>query len=254
MKEIENRSEQSTVAIYAKSYVVEPAEGNGQQELPLPLLAKRILEVATLHAESWGVGYSTLIKNRQVWVLSRLAIEMSRYPRINERYTLETWIEGYNKHFSARNFAISDEGGKPCGYARTIWSVIDLNTRLSVDIGQFKHISRNILDKPCPIEKQSRVRDVHDENPVIYHVAYNDIDLNRHVNSVKYIEHALDLFPFERYDRQRIHRFEIGYANEARHDATLRLCKEEVSIDNFALEIRDNEKIYCKGRIIFENR
>ena len=115
MKEIENRSEQPTVALYAKSYVVEPAEGNGQQELPLPLLAKRILEVATLHAESWGVGYSTLIKNRQVWVLSRLAIEMSRYPRINEHYTLETWIVGYNKHFSARNFPLSDEGGNPCG-------------------------------------------------------------------------------------------------------------------------------------------
>ena len=254
MKETEEYPEQPAEAIYAKSYTVEPAEGNGQQELPLPLLAKRILEVATLHAESWGVGYSTLIKSGQVWVLSRLAIEMTRYPRINERYTLETWIEGYNKHFSSRNFAISGEDGSPCGYARTIWSVIDLNTRSSVDISQFEYIARNISDKPCPIEKQSRVRDVHDETPIIYRVAYNDIDFNRHVNSVKYIEHALDLFPFERYDRQRIHRFEIGYANEARYDVTLQLHKEEESSDNFALEIRDDEKIYCKGRIIFENR
>ncbi|HIX27594.1 MAG TPA: acyl-[acyl-carrier-protein] thioesterase [Candidatus Barnesiella excrementigallinarum] len=245
---------QSTVAIYAKSYTVEPAEGNGQQELPLPLLAKRILEVATLHAESWGVGYRTLIKSGQVWVLSRLAVEMNRYPRINEHYTLETWIEGYNKHFSSRNFAISGEDGTPCGYARTIWSVIDLNTRSSVDISQFEYIARNISDKPCPIEKQSRVRDVHDESPAVYHVAYNDIDLNRHVNSVKYIEHLLDLFPFEQYDRQRVRRFEIGYAHEARYDAILQLLKEEESPDNFALEIRDNEKIYCKGRIIFENR
>lgn len=99
MKEKEEQSKRQTEPVYSKTYTVEPAEGNGQQELPLTLLAKRILEVATLHAESWGVGYSTLIKNRQVWVLSRLTVEMYRYPLINEHYTLQTWIEGYNKHF-----------------------------------------------------------------------------------------------------------------------------------------------------------
>ena len=215
---------------------------------------KRQLEVATLHAESWGVGYSTLIKNRQVWVLSRLTVEMYRYPLINEHYTLQTWIEGYNKHFSSRNFAILGEDGSPCGYARTIWVVIDLDSRTSVDISQFEYIAENISDKACPIEKQSRVRDVHDENAVIYPVTYNDIDLNRHVNSVKYIEHELDLFPFERYDKQRIRRFEISYANEARYGSTLQLLKEEEAPDYFTLEIRDDQTVYCKGRIIFENR
>ena len=92
MKEKEEQSKRQTKPVYSKTYTVEPAEGNGQQELPLTLLAKRILEVATLHAESWGVGYSTLIKNRQVWVLSRLTVEMYRYPLINEHYTLQTWI------------------------------------------------------------------------------------------------------------------------------------------------------------------
>ena len=110
MKEKEEQSKRQTEPVYSKTYTVEPAEGNGQQELPLTLLAKRILEVATLHAESWGVGYSTLIKNRQVWVLSRLTVEMYRYPLINEHYTLQTWIEGYNKHFSSRNFAILGRG------------------------------------------------------------------------------------------------------------------------------------------------
>lgn len=254
MKGSQELTEPQSESVYARSYTVEPAEGNAQQELPLPLLAKRILEVATLHAESWGVGYSTLIKNRQVWVLSRLSIEMTRYPLINEPYTLETWIEGYNKHFSSRNFAICGADGTSCGYARTIWVVIDLDTRASVDIGQFEYIARNIADRPCPIDRQSRVRDVHDDSPATHLVSYSDIDLNRHVNSVRYIEHLLDLFPLERYDRQRIHRFEISYANEARYGTPLQLLKEEEATDNFALEVRDTQTIYCKGRIIFRNR
>lgn len=254
MKENQELPDSRTEAVYAHSYTVEPAEGNAQQELPLPLLAKRILEVATLHAESWGVGYSTLIKDKQMWVLSRLSIEMTRYPLINEHYTLETWIEGYNKHFSSRNFAICGENGISCGYARTIWVVIDLDTRTSVDIGQFEYIARNVSDRPCPIARQSRVRDVHDDQPHTHRANYIDIDLNRHVNSVKYIEHLLNLFPLDRYDRQRIHRFEISYANEAQYGTPLQLLKEEEAPDNFALEVRDDQTIYCKGRIIFRDR
>ena len=158
------------------------------------------------------------------------------------------------KHGSKGITSIFHRETSPYWDARTIWVVIDLDSRTSVDISQFEYIAENISDKACPIEKQSRVRDVHDENAVIYPVTYNDIDLNRHVNSVKYIEHELDLFPFERYDKQRIRRFEISYANEARYGSTLQLLKEEEAPDHFTLEIRDDQTVYCKGRIIFENR
>ena len=116
-------NEQKKIAAYI--YDLEPAEGNAQQEIPLTLLVKRILETATYHAENWGVGYSTLIKENRAWVLARLAIEMSSYPGIYDKYKIETWIESYNKHFSARNFCFSSPDGKLYGYARSIWSVID---------------------------------------------------------------------------------------------------------------------------------
>ncbi len=240
--------------VYSMTFTTAPSEGNGQQEIPFTLLTKRILEAATRHAESWNVGYSTLIRNGQAWVLSRLTIEMYRYPLINEVCTIQTWIEGYNKLFSARDFAILDGEGKPCGYARSIWVVIDLETRSSVDISKFDHMNELISDQECPIDKQSRVRTVNDPHPVICPVLYSDIDLNRHVNSVKYIEHLLDLFPFEQYDTHYIRRFEISYANEARYGSTLQLLKEEEMPNNYILEVREPEISFCKGRILFESR
>ena len=63
------KMELQKVASY--TYAVEPAEVNAQGELPLTVLAQRILETATFHAESWAVGYSTLIQNNQAWVLAR---------------------------------------------------------------------------------------------------------------------------------------------------------------------------------------
>lgn len=246
-------TEQKKIATY--TYDLEPAEGNGQEEIPLTLLTKRILETATYHAESWGVGYSSLIKENQAWVLARLAIEMTSYPGIYDKYTVETWIEGYNKHFSSRNFCFSGPDGKIFGYARSIWSVIDIQSRTSVDITTFRHIEHNVSDKECPILPQSKIKPVTDKNPVIYPVRYSDIDVNRHVNSVKYIEHMLDNFPMEIYDKQMIHRFEINYINEARYGSNLNFYREQLSENNYAMEIRnENGEPVCRGKIVFTER
>lgn len=55
---------------------------------------------------------------------------------------------------------------------------------------------------------------------------YHDIDINGHVNSVKYIEHVLDLWPLDWYRTHRIHRFEIAYVAEAHEGDLLSFYKE----------------------------
>ena len=142
--------------VFSKTYYLAAGECNPQGELPLTLLMTRIIEVATLHANSWGVGYARLIQDNQVWVLSRVSIEMTVYPKVNENYSITTWIEDYNRHFSQRNMRIDDAEGNPLGYVRTIWMVIDMNTRASVDISQLGYIRENVSDLLCPIEPISR--------------------------------------------------------------------------------------------------
>ena len=44
---------------------------------------------------------------------------------------------------------------------------------------------------------------------------YSDIDVNGHINSVKYIDHMMDIFPLEWYSEHTIHRFEVAYVAEA---------------------------------------
>ena len=73
-----------------------------------------------------------------------------------QHYSLSTWIESYNRHFSERNFEITDSEGNPIGYARTIWVVIDLSTRESQDISALQYIRENVSDKICPIDKLSK--------------------------------------------------------------------------------------------------
>ena len=50
---------------------------------------------------------------------------------------------------------------------------------------------------------------------------YSDIDINGHVNSIKYIEHILDLFPIEYYKKYRIKKFDIAYIMESHNNDKL---------------------------------
>ncbi len=206
--------------VFSKTYYLAAGECNPQGELPLTLLMTRIIEVATLHANSWGVGYARLIQENQVWVLSRVTIEMMAYPRVNENYRLTTWIEDYNRHFSQRNMRIDDAEGNPLGYVRTIWMVIDMNTRASVDISQLAYIRENVSDLQCPIEPMSRLHPIQDGRAINYTFGYMDCDFNRHVNTVRYLSHLMNLFDMDRYDHNYISRMEISFVKETRYGET----------------------------------
>lgn len=236
-------------------YYVDPPQSNGQGEVPLTLLVRWLLDSATCHAEQLDIGYSTLIRSNKVWVLARLAVEMTSYPKIREHVKVETWVEDVNKHFSTRNFCFSGDNGVVYGYARTVWSVIDLDSRTSVDLTSFNYFGQYSDSRECPIERPAKIRPVESEHPVSYRVKQSDIDLNRHVNSVKYIEHVLDIFPLQVYDENMISRFEINYISEARFGEELFLhCVKNDKEEN-VFEIKNNESgTLCRGKVILLHR
>lgn len=208
---------------YTREYALSAALCNAQGELAPAQLVQEILEVATEHADALGVGFDRLAEDGNLWVLSRIAIEMNRYPRLHERYALTTWIEDYNRHFSERNFEItSADGGETLGYARTIWVAINIDTRRPADLTSIEHLRGTVSDRPCPIDKQGKIRPV--AEPQIrntYTFRVSDIDVNRHVNSARYVEIILNQLGLEEYDLCLLTRFEIEYRREAHYGDTV---------------------------------
>lgn len=245
---------------YKHEFFLTAGECTPQKEMPLPLLVSRLIEVATEHANIWGVGYANIIEDNQAWVLSRVTIEMEDFPRVNEHYTIQTWVEGYTRFYSQRNFEFLDEHGKVLGYARTIWLVIDLSAREMMDISKFSYIISNIYDKECPIEPQSRLRTVeHDNARVAKHTfQYSETDINRHVNSVRYVEQLLNQWSIEHYERNRVKRFEIAYMKECLGGLTYDIAVNEEDVTDAKLEISHmvdgKQEVNCRARFIFEER
>ena len=240
---------------YTAIFVLTAAEENPHMEMSLTVLINRIIEVATGHANPWGVGYDYLVKQHQAWVLSRITVETTRRPRINERYSITTWIEGYNRHFSERNMCIMAENGEVLGYVRTIWMVIDSINRTLVDITKLQYIRENISDRPCPIAKQGAMRAVADGISRDYRFQYTDLDFNQHVNTVRYVELLMNQCDISHWINRRLARFEIAFAKECTYNQEVRLALCDTDGD-IRIDILDaaTAAAHCKAHFFFAEK
>lgn len=224
--------------------------------LTLNVLGNHLLNCAGLHASERGFGMSVINEINYTWVLSRLVIEMERFPVENEKFTISTWVERVYRLFTDRNYAIKAEDGKVLGYARSVWAMINMNDRKPVDLESVygEALTRYVCNnEPCPIAGPSRDRfKAKDEIGEGYVARYSDIDINGHVNSIKYIEHILDLFSLEVYDNYMVKRLEIAYSSEGHYGEKLHFFKSNIRENEYAIVVKnDNGEILCRSIVRF---
>ncbi len=202
---------------YTANYFLTAGECSPEGTIPVTLLANRIIETATLHANMLGVGYERLLEDGTAWVLSRLSIEMHEWPEVNRPYSLTTWVEGYNRHFSERDFEIRDPEGRVLGYARSVWMTINIRTRQGGQLNGLEKLGEVVSDRPCPIGKCPKLTavDVARAKSGFYTFRYTDCDFNRHVNTVRYMELLLNQWDLDFHDSHRLRRFDIAFMRES---------------------------------------
>lgn len=242
---------------------VEPFHCDFAQRLFLGQLGNHLLNAADFHSGEHDFGVVYLGKMNYTWVISRLAIQMSEMPREYEKFTIETWIENVYRYFTNRDFAMEGVDGKVYGYGRSVWAMIDKESRLPVDLLSVRDgsIQEYVMpEKQVPIDKPSRVKMGDHAVEVGSVVAkYCDLDINGHVNSIKYIEHVLDLFPKELYEKKHIERFEIAYVAESHYGDTLTFFLEEADVDTYHIAIKKSDSEHsemievCRSKVKFVN-
>ena len=225
-------------------------------------LGNHMLNAADFHSTDRGFGMKYLLTIQRSWVLSRLAIEMEDMPLMYTKFNVETWVESAMRYFTSRNFRVVGEDGKVYGYGRSIWAMIDTESRQPTDIFAIDNGAINnwiVKDKECPIDKGGRVKMTDNAEFVrIIDTHYNDIDINGHINSVKYIEHVLDLWNLDWYREHRIRRFEIAYVAEAHQGDKLSFYRESEADNEYCVRIvktsdETAEPVeVCRSKVVFE--
>lgn len=243
-------------------FMAEPFHCDFTKHLFIGHLGNNLLNAADFHSNDRGYGVNYLNTINKTWVLSRLAIELDETPAIYNKFIIETWVDSVMRYFTNRNFKITNENGHIYGYGKSIWAMIDTETREPVDIMKVDNetISKYIeTNYDNPIKKSSRVKldsNLILQKSIIAH--YNDVDINGHVNSIKYIEHILDIFPLEWYKQHSIQKFDIAYIVESHYGETLNFYTDkEIEPINKEVAIQitksslEGETEVCRCKIIF---
>ena len=224
-------------------------------------LGNHLINAADFHSNDRGFGMLYLNTIHKTWVLSRLSIELEEMPPAYTKFNVETWVESAMRFFTNRNFRISasptpspspvGRGESPTpnpspagrgeervfGYGRSVWAMIDTETRQPADLlainegalTDYVAAGEEYIPE-CPIAKPSRVKMTDQAELMrVVPVAYSDIDMNGHVNSIKYIEHALDLWDMAWYQQHRLRRLDIAYVSESHLGDELCLYVETVT-------------------------
>jgi acyl-ACP thioesterase len=161
------------------------------------------------------------------------------------------------RYFTSRNFAVIGEDGKTYGFGRSIWAMIDTESRQPTDILTIHDGAINQWiekDKECPIDKGGRVK-MSDNAQLVRTIDtyYNDVDINGHINSVKYIEHVLDLWTLDWYRTHQIKRFEIAYVAEAHAGDQLSFYQEQTGEMEYCVRIvRTDGTECCRSKVVFK--
>ena len=227
--------------------VVEPFQEDINGRLSWANLGNLILRVASLHAEAHGFGYTYMQTHQRGWVLSRLVLELDAMPVTAERFDITTWVSRIFRQFTDRNFSITGSDGRVFGHGISTWALIDYATRQPVNLESLPEggFHSAMLDEVPPIATYGRARCKSTEPAGERDCHFSDLDTNGHVNSIRYIDMALDLFPLEWHRAHSLHCIELAYGLEGHDGDHLQLFKEELGPTaegtddhRFAVEIR----------------
>lgn len=197
--------------LFEETFTIRSSEVAPDRHITLQSVCNLLQEVAGNHALKLNFDISHLMDQNMTWVLHRLHVVMDRFPKWREDITIKTWPSGGDTLRAYRDFIILDSDGNRIGKSLSYWLILNLETRKPIripesilnmapdDVDHVLDIRRERLSPPEKVNSRKQFK-----------VRRSDLDLNNHVNNVKYIEWALENIPMDK----RIYEIDIEFHAE----------------------------------------
>ena len=210
-----------------------------------------MLNVAGTDADSKGFGVASLQDNKYTWVLSRLGVEIYRQAEQYSNIVIDTWVNEFNRLSSTRNFRMrQDDEVLAAGVSQ--WCVLDMESRQVVDLSIMKERHDEVMvDAPSPISAPARLRPAEYTASSEYTVAYSDIDFNRHMNTLRYVDMIFDAISLDVIENNCGMRIDFNFIAEARYGERLTIAHSHEG-NTWLFEISSSEKTLCRAKVEFK--
>lgn len=201
-------------------YVIRTDETDEDHRVEVSALVSYLQDAAAHHARELDVSVDDLRNHGRAWVLARLQLEVSNYPRWGDEVTVRTWPAGVGRLFALRDYQVIDSDGVELAAARSAWFMINIESRRPARLPEeFSRIVGRVADDTVPRiafdwAELDLARAEHADVAQIQ-VRHSDTDFNGHVNHVRYLEWMLAESRNSARDRLEIRGFHVEFRAEA---------------------------------------
>ena len=211
-----------------------------------------MISCALRHAEARGFGATGSLG----WVLARMALHIERVPTWRERFYIETWVRNLYHGFTDRCVRVVDEDGNEIASMLCTLAMIDLKTRSSVDLNGDIGLRLNECiepNEPLAIKKIPAINRMPVEDVAFKHTPkYSDVDINGHMNSIRYLDHILDYFPLEYMNSHILTDFVVAYMKEGDATEELAFGIKELEENRFLVQVvKENGAVALRSELKF---
>ena len=199
---------------YTQKFTVYRTDGDHLGHVKLGALLRYAQQVATAHAEAVGLDDALYRKTHTAYVLAKLALHVTRLPRVDEELTLVTQPERCKRAVNKRITHFYDADGAEVATMDSREDCETLGTQTA---------------------------------------AYSRCDMNGHLNNTRYADIVCDAVPWQVWDSAQISDFIISYHREVPRGESFTLCRAGPAEDTFYFDGEREGKSAFEAQLIFKH-
>ena len=240
---------------FIQQFTIPSYQVDRYKRLTVSYLLNLMQEVAWQHSTSCGAGWQDLKKENCFWALTKMHIRIHRMPEWLETIDLHTWGKPGPFVVQPRDFEMYDADGNLLMQATSDWVILDFTTFRPQRLEHFNDkiacvAGKHALETPAPTILPMKKAD---EGPV-HAVLFSDIDVNQHVNNVKYVQWMLDNLPVGFQEQHTLKDLVINFVTQAKLGDSYRVVYDETEPGTIETAIRSaaDGHDYCRLRTVWE--
>ncbi|KAA3482834.1 palmitoyl-acyl carrier protein thioesterase, chloroplastic-like [Gossypium australe] len=226
---------------YRQTVVVRSYEVGPYKTATLESLFNLFQETALNHVWMSGLlsnGFGAthgMVRNNLIWVVSRMQVQVDHYPIWGEVLEIDTWVGASGKNGMRRDWLIRSQAtGITYARATSTWVMMNEKTR------RLSKMPEEVRDEISPwfIDKRAINEDVPekivklDDNARYVNSDLkpkrSDLDMNHHVNNVKYVRWMLETIPDKFLESHQLSGIVLEYRRECgSSDRVQSLCQPD---------------------------
>lgn len=230
---------------FERDYFIHYYDTGNNKRLSIANLMKYFEDIALLQSENVSLGLNYYEQNDIAWLLFKWDIRIKSLPSYKDTIKVITQPIGFKKYYAYRKFEVQNSDGETLVEADSIWLLVNTKVRRPIQIIEDMYKGYGISKEDDFIPEIDRIEEsVKCDYEKEFVVSHNDIDMNDHVNNVRYIEWAIETLPVEIVQKKCLSRVKVIYKKETVYGKIIKS----------STEVRENnDTCLCLSKISDEN-